>query len=181
MSLLDTFSIVTFSWPWEAFGRVWLVFEACSASLWTLSTSSIRPSAACLDPGDAHLPLKLQIQSNIPGLAPVKRSQNNPLRPKGATFCGKMFLLSPKTGKGWWHTNGVLVCGWKCRKCQFCFFGICQQLVWRLATLYPPQFSVSSQKTLYRSDSLRQKLIIDKFCESDLTFDSDSEASDSED
>ena len=87
MSLLDTFSIVTFSWPWEAFGRVWLVFEACSASLWTLSTSSIRPSAACLDPADTHLPLKLQIQSNIPGLAPVKRSQNNPLRPKGATFC----------------------------------------------------------------------------------------------
>ena len=90
MSLLDTFSIVTFSWPWEALGWLWLVFEACSASLWTLSISSIRPSAACLDPGDAHLPLKLQIHYPVkyPRTGPpVKRSQNHPLRPKGATFC----------------------------------------------------------------------------------------------
>ena len=48
-------------------------------------------------------------------------------------------------------------------------------------TLSSAVFFSVPKKNFYRSDSLRQKLIIDKFCESDLTFDSDSEASDSED
>ena len=89
-------------------------------------------------PTELQTLLKLQIQSNIPA-GPVKQSQNNPLRPKGGTFCRQNVSFIAEnwggTVKGWrtrwWHTNGILVCGWNAA-----FASICQHQVWKLETLY---------------------------------------------
>ena len=100
--------------------RVRLVFEACSAQQ-ACEHYRIHQSGHCcclssyLDP--THPPstsshassrnssgrslLNLQIQSNIPA-GPVKQSQNNPLRPKGGTFCRQnVSFIAEKWGDGW--------------------------------------------------------------------------------